>query len=91
MDAISFEPERAERIAQHLRTLLPDLGGEPASTEAMLAAMCELDRNWREDGRHLPPMLVHYLQRRSYTKALAFVEGREPEKGSCPPGQQGHA
>ena len=36
-----------------------------------------------ERGEELPGRLRHFLENRSYGKALVFLEGGEPEKGSC--------
>jgi hypothetical protein len=32
---------------------------------------------------NLDPRLRHFLQNRSYEKALIWLEGEEPEKGVC--------
>ena len=36
-----------------------------------------LDRLKEELGGQAPPMLLHYLEKRSYAKALDFLEGKD--------------
>ena len=36
-----------------------------------------IDQLTEEMGSDIPPMLQHYLEKRSYTKALDFLEGRD--------------
>ncbi len=36
-------------------------------------------------GAELHPQLLHFLERRSYAKALAFLGGDAPEAGKCAP------
>ena len=44
----------------------------------------EVDRLSREMISEVPPMLRHYLERRSYQKALDFINGEdESEKAKC--------
>ena len=44
----------------------------------------EVDRLSREVIPEAPPMLRHYLERRSYQKALDLIDGRdESEKAKC--------
>ena len=47
-----------------------------ADGEGMIRALAELDRIVAESGTGLPPRLAHFLQNRSYEKALAFLEGQ---------------
>ena len=37
----------------------------------------KIDGLREELGAEAPPMLAHYLEKRSYTKALDFLEGRD--------------
>tara|TARA_Y100000588_G_scaffold388777_1_gene489790 strand:+ start:1277 stop:1495 length:219 start_codon:yes stop_codon:yes gene_type:complete len=46
-------------------------------------AIQALDKVLTERGNELPGRLRHFLENRSYQKALIFLEGGEPEKGSC--------
>ena len=45
--------------------------------EALRAGLAEVDRRRDALGEDSPPMLRHYLERRSYEKAIAFLEGRD--------------
>ena len=47
-------------------------------------SVLEVDRLSREAIPEAPPMLRHYLERRSYQKALDLIDGRdESEKAKC--------
>jgi hypothetical protein len=49
-------------------------------------AMARLDGWAAASGGELPPQLVHFLERRSYAKALAFLDGEEDiPAGRCGP------
>lgn len=45
--------------------------------ESIAAHLQQLDELGQELGKEAPPMLRHYLEKRSYTKALDFLEGRD--------------
>ena len=45
--------------------------------ESIAAHLRQLDELGQELGSTAPPMLRHYLEKRSYTKALDFLEGRD--------------
>lgn len=45
--------------------------------ESIAAHLRQLDELGQELGEEAPPMLRHYLEKRSYTKALDFLEGRD--------------
>ena len=45
--------------------------------ESIAAHLQQLDVLGQELGNEAPPMLRHYLEKRSYTKALDFLEGRD--------------
>ena len=45
--------------------------------EALRRELAEVDRQRQALGEDSPPMLRHYLERRSYEKAIAFLEGRD--------------
>ncbi len=51
--------------------------------EALRRDLAAVDRHRDALGEDAPPMLRHYLERRSYEKALAFLEGGDesPEAG----------
>ena len=46
-------------------------------------ALKRLDELVSEKSSLLDPKLRHYLENRSYQKALLWVEGGSPEKGTC--------
>ena len=45
--------------------------------------MERLDAFLEREGRSLPAQLAHFLERRSYAKALAFLGGETPAAGAC--------
>jgi len=61
-------PPSAEAARAHLEAIIERTGDLAAS----LAALDELGR---DSDAELPADLRHYLQRRSYQKALAFLNG----------------
>ena len=56
---------------QALMTAIDNGEGESIATH-----LRRLDELGQELGKEAPPMLRHYLEKRSYTKALDFLEGR---------------
>ena len=57
---------------QALMTAIDNGEGESIATH-----LRRLDELGQELGKDTPPMLRHYLEKRSYTKALDFLEGRD--------------
>ena len=49
----------------------------------LLVALRKLDECVQESGNEMNPRLRHFLENRSYEKALLWIEGGEPEKGIC--------
>ncbi len=49
----------------------------------LASAIHTLDKVLSERGEELPGRLRHFLENRSYGKALVFLEGGESEKGFC--------
>jgi hypothetical protein len=45
--------------------------------DGLRAHLAELDRQRDGLGDDAPPMLRHYLEKRSYAKAIDFLEGRD--------------
>ena len=45
--------------------------------ESIAVHLRQLDELGQELSSEAPPMLRHYLEKRSYTKALDFLEGRD--------------
>lgn len=74
-----MDPARRQRILDALRRL----SAPSPSKDAVLADVKLLDEELRAPGEPLPGDLDHYLRRRSYEKALAFLVGGKPEAGTC--------
>ena len=52
--------------------------------ESLTDLLHRIDRLGEEMAGDCPPMLQHYLEKRSYTKAIDFLEGRdETAKPNC--------
>ena len=64
----------------YLRTIVFSADGV---AEELPRAIQALDEVLAERGNELPGRLRHFLENRSYQKALVFLEGGEPEKGTC--------
>lgn len=45
--------------------------------DALRTHLADLDRHRDGLGAETPPMLQHYLEKRSYAKAIDFLEGRD--------------
>lgn len=64
-----------EQLHATLRALMAAIdNGEGA---AIAAHLQQLDELGPALGNKIPPMLRHYLEKRSYAKALDFLEGRD--------------
>jgi len=74
-----MDPARRRRILEALRRL----AAPSPSKDAVMAAVKLLDDELRAPGEALPGDLDHYLRRRSYEKALAYLVGETPEAGTC--------
>jgi hypothetical protein len=71
-----------ERIKESLTALLD--GIKRADGVVIAGRMAELDRCLAEGRGTLHPQLVHFLERRSYPKALMFLGGESDiPVGSC--------
>ncbi|MBH55332.1 MAG: hypothetical protein CMI18_13445 [Opitutaceae bacterium] len=64
-------------IEEEISSLLRDLLSATADSdsEGVLKATLALDSVQKERASEIPKQLQHYLERRSYPKALAFLEG----------------
>ena len=69
-----------DEVLNHLRTIVFSADGV---AEELPSAIQELDKFLAERRSELPGRLRHFLENRSYQKALVFLEGGEPEKGTC--------
>jgi len=54
-----------------------------AVSGSLLKALSTLDEIVASPSSNLHPRLKHFLQNRSYEKALVWIEGGQPEKGTC--------
>ena len=72
-----MEPE----IKQSLIRLLD--GIKAADGGVIAAEMAQLEDFAARGRASLHPQLVHFLDRRSYAKALVFLEGDTPSPGLC--------
>ena len=50
---------------------------ESGDGDGLRAHLVELDRQGDAFGDDTPPMLRHYIEKRSYAKAIDFLEGRD--------------
>lgn len=58
-------------------------GMNPPDTHKMLQTMEYLDGVLVAHRASLDPRLAHFLERRSYAKALDFLQGGKPASGVC--------
>lgn len=73
-----------EQIRAELMSLLSGISS--ANGDSLLVAMENLENLLIANRSHLDPQLVHYLERRSYPKALAFLGGASDiPVGTCAP------
>ena len=56
---------------------------EDAKSGELLDALKILDSFLSENKMNLHPQLKHFLEKRSYQKALIWMDGEVPEKGIC--------
>ena len=63
--------------------LLKHLESLDARNRPLVEVISDLDAYHRDHAADLPPRLAHFLERRSYGKALAFLKG---EAENIPPG-----
>ena len=64
---------RAE-LTQALETLLRAIGPPPGPAAELQAALRRVDGLTQSLGPDTPPQLRHFLQRRSYVKALEYLQ-----------------
>ena len=74
-----MDPVRRQRILETLQALTQP--GLPK--DGLLACMQVLDAEVAAPESGLPGDLDHYLRRRSYEKALVFLQGGTPGAGTC--------
>jgi hypothetical protein len=71
--------ETESAILEQLR----NLDATAARRGDVLSILTELTRLTRSLPPDADPDLLHYLNRRSYEKARLFLEGIDPETGTC--------
>ncbi|MBT3667442.1 MAG: hypothetical protein HN548_08175 [Opitutae bacterium] len=67
-------------IVNHLQIIVDPKGTPKGSLPKALKVLDEIAHNSSAD---LNPRLKHFLQNRSYEKALIWLKNGEPEKGIC--------
>jgi hypothetical protein len=65
----------AEQLHRTLKDLMAAIGA--GDGDGLRRHLAELDHQAVTLGDDAPPMLRHYLEKRSYEKAIAFLEGRD--------------
>ena len=60
--------------ATNLKTILESMFAHIAQKESIIEDLEQIERLQEEIGSTVPSQLRHYLQRRSYTKALDFLK-----------------
>ncbi len=74
---------------QELHAVLNDMmasiaGGGKQGGDDIAGKLARIDDLCRELGAEAPPMLRHFLEKRSYAKALEFLDGADqPETPNC--------
>ena len=66
--------ESAEQLRKALKEMLSAIEG---GRDNIAALVRNVDQRGQAVLEQAPPMLRHYIERRSYTKALDFLEGRD--------------
>jgi hypothetical protein len=66
--------ESAEQLRKALKEMLSAIEGGGDNIAALVR---NVDQRGQAVLEQAPPMLRHYIERRSYTKALDFIEGRD--------------
>jgi hypothetical protein len=66
--------ESAEQLRKALKEMLSAIEGGGDNIAALVR---NVDQRGQAVLEQAPPMLRHYIKRRSYTKALDFLEGRD--------------
>ena len=66
--------ESADQLRKALKEMLSAIEGGGDNIAALVR---NVDQRGQAVLEQAPPMLRHYIERRSYTKALDFLEGRD--------------
>ena len=71
-------PQEGLHQALSMMMKLIEIGPGADEDEPSIAdQLRSIDQLKEELGPEIPPMLLHYLEKRSYTKALDFLDGRD--------------
>ena len=70
---MQVKTERFSQLRQALETMMQRI----AAGEDIIEQLAQIDAFSQELAPTAPKMLLHYLERKSYTKALAFLETLE--------------
>jgi hypothetical protein len=75
----------SDELISHVQGSLIDLvsGMKHPDTHKMVQSMERLDALLAMHRDALDPRLAHFLERRSYAKALEFLSGGRPASGAC--------
>lgn len=73
----------ADQVKEALISLLNGIKASDGPTVSK--EMAVLDEIVARHGHSLPPQLGHFLERRSYAKALVWLGGEAPAAGACGP------
>ncbi len=60
-----------------LTSMMETIGAGGGSSDSITQQLATIDNLAQELGPDAPNMLRHYLEKRSYAKALDFLEGRD--------------
>ena len=67
-----------EESAEYLRNALKEmLAAIESGGDNIAELVLNVDKRGQDVFEQAPPMLRHYIERRSYTKALDFLEGQD--------------
>ena len=69
-----------EELKSSLRLITNPKDAKPGE---LIRELKSLDEMLNQNASNLDPRLRHFLQNRSYEKALLWIEGGTPEKGIC--------
>lgn len=67
-------------MKNYLKIITNPIGAPKGS---LIQALQKLDDILKDSANDLHPRLRHFLENRSYEKALTWIDGKEPEKGIC--------
>ena len=67
-------------MKNYLKIITKPIGAPKGS---LIQALQKLDDILKDSANDLHPRLRHFLENRSYEKALTWIDGKQPEKGIC--------